>query len=269
MTNMQALILGVVQGLTEYLPVSSSAHLVLVPRLMGWRFSLAEAFVFDVLVQLGTLVGVVVYFFPLIKEVLLSAWADLVAKKPFDSESSRLGWLVVLATIPAVVIGLLFKNDIAATFSSPVAASGFLMLTGFLLVVAEWLVGPRCQKPSVTSALVIGLAQCLALLPGVSRSGSTIAAAMACGINREQAARFSFLMSIPVMLGAATIASFDLAHDSVLLERMWMPLTIGFLGALVTGYLVISWFMSYISRHRLLSFAGYCLVVGLLGLYYL
>jgi len=269
MTNSQALILGIVQGLTEYLPVSSSAHLVLVPRLLGWHVVPQEAFVFDVLVQLGTMIGVFCYFFTPIKEVIISVLKGIILRKPLHNQDATLGWLVALASIPAALLGFTFKSQLAEYFSSPLASCYFLIITAFFLYAAEWL-GQSIKKqvPSKKDAMFIGLAQGLALFPGVSRSGSTIAAGMACGLNRIDAARFSFLMSIPVMIGASLVASVDLINDAHLIANLLVPLTVGFISAAITGYLVIKWFMDFLSTRRLFIFAAYCLGVGVLGALY-
>lgn len=269
MTNTQALILGVVQGLTEYLPVSSSAHLVLVPHFFGWELSGKESFVFDVLVQLGTLVGVLLYFMRPIQEVGISVIKGLIMRKPLHNQAARLGWLVALATVPAGILGLSFKSQLAHYFSSPLAACYFLMVTGLILIAAEWLTQTLDKSyPTRTDAVLIGLAQGFALFPGVSRSGSTIAAGMARGLSRADAARFSFLMSVPVMIGASLVAMLELMGDIQLMSTMWVPLLLGFMSACLTGYLVIRWFMNYLSTRRLYIFASYCLSLGLLGAFY-
>ena len=269
MTNSQALILGVVQGLTEYLPVSSSAHLVLVPRLLDWHINAKEAFVFDVLVQLGTMIGVFCYFFTPIKEVIVSVLRGLIIKKPFHDHNAQLGWLVALASVPAAILGFTFKEQLRVYFSSPLASCYFLILTAAFLFGAEWLGrNLRKQAPTKKDAMFIGLAQGLALFPGVSRSGSTIAAGMACGLNRTDAARFSFLMSLPVMIGASLVASFDLIQDVHMINNLLVPLAVGFISSAITGYLVIKWFMDFLSTQRLFIFASYCLGVGVIGAFY-
>ena len=269
MTNSQALILGIVQGLTEYLPVSSSAHLVLVPHLLGWHIVPEKAFIFDILVQLGTLVGVFCYFFTPIKEVIMSVLKGLADRKPFYNREAQLGWLVALASIPAAILGFTFKTQLAAYFSSPLASCYFLIVTSIFLFAAEWLSRAlEKQIPTKKDAVFIGMAQGLALFPGVSRSGSTIAAGMACGLTRTDAARFSFLMSIPVMIGASLVATFDLINDAHLIHQLMVPLAVGFISAAITGYLVIKWFMDFLSTRRLFIFALYCLAVGGLGALY-
>jgi undecaprenyl-diphosphatase len=268
MTNVQAIILGITQGLTEYLPISSSAHLVLLPHFMGWKFLPKESFVFDVLIQLGTLVGVLFYFFTFIKSVALAVVQGLVSKEPFNTEEARLGWLVVLASIPAAIIGLTFKDELSAYFSSPMFSCYFLILTGIFLILAEILSARLKSYPNRFDAIMIGFAQSLALLPGISRSGATIAAGMLCGLSRINAARFSFLMAIPVMLGASLVAFLDLLSDKQLFSQLAMPLIFGFFSAAISGYLVIKWLMLFLTSKRLIWFGIYCLSLGGLGIFY-
>lgn len=268
MTNTQAIVLGVVQGLTEYLPVSSSAHLVLLPKFMGWEFPEDVSFIFDVLVQLGTLVGVMIYFFRPIQDVALSVLQGLYRRQPFHNDDARLGWMVVLATIPAAGIGLLFKENLQGYFSSPTASCYALIATGLFLVAAEYVSRGLKMFPSRNDAVMIGFAQSVALLPGISRSGATIAAGMALGLPREHAARFSFLMSIPVIVGASLVAAADLVKDLDLLGHMIVPLSLGFVSAAISGYVVITWFMAFLSRRRLIGFALYCVILGAFGVFY-
>lgn len=268
MTNVQAITLGFVQGLTEYLPVSSSAHLVLFPSLLGWEFVEKESFVFDILVQLGTLFGVFAYFFIPLKEVVRSVLYGLAIKKPFHNEDAKLGWMVALASIPAAFFGFTFKNEFPRYFSSPTAACYFLILTGIFLILAELIGRSLKENPSWRDATLIGFAQSFALLPGVSRSGATIAAGMACGLPRKNAARFSFLMSIPVLIGASMVAAFELFSDKALLSSLAMPLILGFFSAAITGYFVIKWFMNFLTNRSLSFFAAYCIAIGVYGAWF-
>lgn len=269
MTIFQAFILGIIQGLTEFIPVSSSGHLVLVPHFLGWQFDHDRAFIFDVLVQWGTLVAVFIYYWRDLTAIATSFCKSTLAGKPFATEDSRMGWYLILATIPAVVVGLLCKDYIAAAFSNPRITGMFLLLTAALLVVAE-LAGKRSRSTSEIrwfDALWIGFSQVIALLPGVSRSGSTIAGGMTRNLNRSSAARFSFLMSVPVMLGAGVLAFKDLFAMEATGDFL-LPILVGFLTALASGYLAIRWLISYLSKHSLYIFAGYCLVLGLVILFF-
>lgn len=267
MTIWQSIILGLVQGLTEFLPISSSGHLVLIPHFLGWKFSQQETFIFDVLVQWGTLFAVIVYFWHDLIDIIGGFLQALIDRHPFATYHARMGWYLILATIPAVVLGLFLKDTVAAAFTDPRATGGFLLITAAILVVAEVVGHRRRALEQITwkDALWIGFAQVLALFPGVSRSGSTIAGGMTRNLNRPAAARFSFLMSVPVMLGAGTLALLDLAHMPNL-SNIIPPLLAGFFTALVFGYISIRWLLVYLSRHSLYLFAVYCTILGLLAL---
>jgi undecaprenyl-diphosphatase len=199
MTIFQSIILGIVQGASEFLPISSSGHLVLVPFLLGWEFSQSEAFVFDVLAQVATMFAVIFYFWNDLLAILKAVLQGIVSRKPFQSGESRLGWFLVLATIPAGLAALFYKETFEQAFSNPRAAAFFLLGTSLLLIIGE-AVGKRSRSlKEITwfDALWVGLFQVLALFPGISRSGSTIAGGLTRGIDRKSSARFSFLMAIP------------------------------------------------------------------------
>ncbi len=267
MTIFQAIILGIVQGATEFLPISSSGHLVLVPHLFGWEIPIAQAFVFDILVQLGTLLAVIVYFWRDLFEIAVAVLRGLWVRKPFEAPAARMGWYLVLATIPASVLGLLVKDAVEAAFGSPFATAMFLIGTAVLLVVAE--VAGKRNRPfeqiDWIDALWMGVFQALALFPGVSRSGSTITGGMTRNLERPAAARFSFLMSVPVMLGAGLIAVLDLLETPDI--AAFLPaLVTGFLVSAVVGYIAIAWLLRYLVNHRLYVFSAYVVVVAIVTL---
>jgi undecaprenyl-diphosphatase len=266
MSLIQALVLGIVQGLTEFIPVSSSAHLVLVPAVLGWRFSPVAAFVFDVLVQLGTLLAVVIYFRKELFELVRQAIDGILHLHPFEKPMSRLAWLLVLATVPAIIAGLLLKDVVEQAFSNPIAVSGFLLLTALWLEISERMGRRSHRLPDLRAAdaLWIGVAQATALFPGVSRSGATIGGGLARDLDRTSAARFSFLMSIPVMLGASVIALRDLIGIPEI-RQLIVPLVVGFLAAAAVGYVSIRWLLAYLSSHNLRVFVAYCAIVGTVG----
>jgi undecaprenyl-diphosphatase len=263
MTILQSIILGIIQGLTEFLPISSSAHLVIVPYLFGWEIPAQEAFIFDVLVQLGTLLAVIVYFRKDLYQIIIGVVDGLIHKHPFLEPYSRLGWMLVLATIPAVLAGILFKDLVERAFSSPLTTGLLLFGTAALLVIAE-LVGKRNRQIENTSwmdALIIGLFQVVSLLPGISRSGSTITGGMIRDLERPSAARFSFLMSIPVMIGAGTLAFIDLINLPNFSVQL-PTLILGFITSAIVGYLSIRWLLAYLINRNLYPFAIYCSVVS-------
>ncbi|MBN1266684.1 MAG: undecaprenyl-diphosphatase UppP [Anaerolineales bacterium] len=267
MTFFQAIVLGVIQGATEFLPISSSGHLVLLPWLLGWQINPDTIFIFDILVQWGTLVAVIAYFHEDLIRLILAAFRGLRQGTPWKETDSRLAWLLALASIPAAAVGLLIKQTVAFSFNNPAAASAFLLVTAALLVIAEKVqTGERSldqMKPS--DALWVGVFQILALFPGVSRSGSTITGGLIRGFDRETAARFSFLMSIPIMLGAGILALLDLSGLGFF-QTLLPALLLGTASAAVVGYLAIHWLLKFISTNKLTVFAWYCLLLGAGGL---
>jgi undecaprenyl-diphosphatase len=267
MTLLQSIILGIVQGLTEFLPISSSAHLVLVPYLLNWNIPEEEAFIFDVLVQVATLIAVIAFFWKDLVAILQAWFQGLLRRKPFEGLLARQGWFILLATLPAGVIGLALKDLVEQAFASPTITALFLLFTPALLLIAER-AGRRSRSMEALNwidALWIGLGQALAILPGISRSGATISAGMTRDLERPTAARFAFLISIPIMLAAGLLAGLDLVQmdDFTQVLPVFIP---GFIAAAVTGYLSIRWLLGYLVRHSLYGFAIYCLAIALLTL---
>ncbi|NTU75133.1 MAG: undecaprenyl-diphosphatase UppP, partial [Anaerolineaceae bacterium] len=249
MSFFQAIILGIVQGLTEFLPISSSAHLVLVPFFLGWTFNQQQAFTFDVIVQLGTLVAVIIYFRQDLIHIIKAFITAILHRKPFETMEARMGWFLILATIPAGIFGVLVKSQVEEAFNSPLATAVFLLVTAAFLFAAE-VYGKKTRTLASfgwLDALVMGLAQAAAIFPGISRSGATISAGMARQLDRPSAARFSFLMSIPVMLAAGGLSILDL-KDMPSLGSFILPLAAGFIAAGIVGYLSIHWLLKFISH---------------------
>ena len=268
MTILQSLILGIVQGLTEFLPVSSSAHLVLVPFILNWVLDPTKAFIFDVLVQLGTLVAVIAYFRKDLLAIIKAVIAGIGNRKPLEDPNSRLGWFIVLATIPAGLGGLLLKSKVEAAFSNPVMTAVLLFVTAIMLTLAEIFTRKERNLESVTwlDAVVIGFFQLLAIFPGISRSGATISGGLSRGLKREAAARFAFLMSIPIMLAAGLLSVLDLVKVPDL--GSFLPvLIIGFIVAMVVGYLSIRWLLNFLKTRSMIPFAVYCAVVSVLTIF--
>jgi undecaprenyl-diphosphatase len=263
MTLIQALILGIIQGLTEFLPISSSAHLVLMPYLLGWEFPADAAFIFDVLVQMGTLLAVIVYFWRDLYEIGRDFLICLWERKPFRLPNARMGWYLIIATIPAVLAGVLIKEQVEQAFDSPTATAGFLLVTALFLFLAERY--GRRTKPLKTlswlDSLVIGLFQAFSLFPGISRSGSTITGGMLRSLDRPSAARFSFLMSVPVMIGAGVLAVKDLFDIPNFMAQV-PTLFVGLIAAAVVGYLSIRWLLAFLLKRSLVVFAVYCVLLS-------
>lgn len=263
MNILQAIILGIIQGLTEFLPISSSAHLVIAPFLFGWKFDPQVAFAFNVLVQNGTLLAVIVYFWSDLWAILRAFVLGLVKMKPFADPQARMGWYLILATIPAGIFGLAIKSTVEAAFNSVVATALFLFVTAAFLVLAELLGKRRRQLTSLNwlDALVMGLFQALAIFPGISRSGSTITGGMLRQLDRPAAARFSFLMSVPVMLAAGGLETID-ALKSPLLTASLPMIGVGFVAAAVVGFLSIRWLLGYLQKRSFYVFAIYCVALA-------
>ena len=268
MNPIEALVLGIVQGATEYIPVSSTAHLLITPWLFGWS---QPSFAFNVLVQLGTLGAVCLFLRHDLVNIVRSSVLGLIRRTPLHDEHARRGWMIVVATIPAVIIGLAFEDAVEEAMGSARHVLIELFINGLMLAGAEAL-GARQRKKgggkpiTFVTAIIIGFGQALAILPSISRSGATIAAALLCGVDRGEAARFSFLMSIPVMLGAGILKFGDLWADKALLAREGTGLAIAFVAAAVVGFGVIAWLQAFLRRHTLYPFAAWCCFVAVVGL---
>ncbi len=262
MTFPDAILLGVIQGLTEFLPVSSSAHLVFTQHFLpGFR---QPGILFDVLLHLGTLGAVFIYFRQEISRIVRGF---LSPRSEGGGEGRRMGWLLIVATVPTGIIGLTFKDFFEALFTQiqPVAAS--LLVTGGLLFLAERMRsdGRGIGAMRVPDALIIGVMQGVAIIPGISRSGSTIAAGLFRGLDRELAARFSFLLSIPAILGAVVVEG---RHAASVPPEDVLPYLAGTIVALVVAYSTIGWLLRLVQEHRLRYFAYYCWILGLAVLGY-
>ena len=261
MTLFQALLLGIIQGLTEFIPVSSTAHLLIGQRLLGIE-SGDLIFAFLVIVQLGTVLSLVILFWN-----DLSDLAGRFIKNPFSKSadaSNRLAWYIILATIPAALTGYFVRKEVEALFLEPLLGAAIrLFSAAALMTSAEWL-GNRTRKLDAMNwldALIIGLFQVLAIFPGASRSGSTISGGMLRGFDRAASARFAFLMSIPIMLGAVIYQLFDVVH----LPGFWefVPvLALGFISAAIVGWIAIKWLLSYLNSNSLHTFSAYCAFLG-------
>jgi undecaprenyl-diphosphatase len=263
MTIFQAFLLGVVQGLTEFIPVSSTAHLLIVSNLLGLP-SDEKTFAFSVIIQLGTVFALLVFFWRDFWQIAEAFILGIKHKKPFENLHARMGWLLIIATIPALIAGFFLRDVVQSRFSDPFTQAGIrLLVTAVLLTVAELFDRRERALESARwlDALSIGLFQVLAIFPGASRSGSTLAGGMVRSFDRASAARLAFLMSAPILLAAG-------AYESVKVIEMpgthaFLPYLItGFVTAAVVGWLSIKWLLAYISKHSLYIFAIYCAVVG-------
>ena len=262
MELIKAILLGCIQGATEFLPVSSSGHLVLGSHLLGFQ---EQGIIFEVMLHLGTLLSVVIVFRKELFAMVLAPFKVISGRQSAD-DYHYLSWdfYVILGTLPAVVIGLGFKDRIETAFTSVSLVCFMLIFTGLIMIVSRYL-PDRAMKINSWRAVVIGCAQALAILPGLSRSGSTIFAGMLLGINRETVARFSFIMSVPAILGAAVLNLKDVVENPPGQETI-LYLVAGTSAAAVTGYFAIILLLDVIKKNRLPWFGYYCLAVAITGL---
>jgi undecaprenyl-diphosphatase len=256
----QALFLGILQGLTEFLPISSSAHLILFPWFFSWNNPLVDSLTFDVALHAGTLLAILWYFW--------RDWVDLIqgffrilTRRRVENFKERLILYIVLATIPAAVLGFLLEKTIEGSFRNPGLIVFPLIVVSLLMIYAEGRPHPSnpLEKLTLKDSLLIGFAQALALLPGVSRSGITITTGLLRGYRREGATRFSFLLSTPVIAGAALLHFRHLPKE---MASEWQIFAIGLVSSALVGYLAIAFLMRYLREHTLNVFAGYRLVLA-------
>jgi undecaprenyl-diphosphatase len=259
MTNFESLILGVVQGVTEFLPISSTAHLRIVPALLHWDDPGAA---YTAVLQLGSLVAVIGYFLPELVKMLGAGWTAVTDRsQPPTRPARELGYLVV-GTMPAVVAGVLFRHAIEGSFRSLwVIASAMIVVALMLAVVEKKAAHVRAfDELTLKDALIIGCAQAFAVIPGVSRSGSTLMAAMALGFRREAAARFSFLLSVPIVAAAGVFEMPKVMHAH---DLHGSTMAIGLLAAAVAGYASIAWLLRFLRARSTVPFIIYRVALGL------
>lgn len=257
MTFFEIIILAIIQGITEFLPISSSGHLLLPAALLGWE---EQGLAFDVAVHVGSLLAVILYFRQDILQ-MATAWLTQGFRRE-QSTDSKLAWWVILATIPAVIVGFALKDLIELYARTPLVIALTTIGFGLLLWYADATARRQQQLDTLgfRQAMWIGIAQVLALIPGTSRSGITMTAGLMLGLDRESCARFSFLLSIPVILGAGTLATLDLISAGNKVD--WMILFYGALFSFVSAYACIYLFLSWISRIGMLPFVVYRLILG-------
>lgn len=264
MPLLQAIILGIVQGLTEFLPVSSSAHLIIVPWILGWDDG---GLTFDVALHVGTLAAVLAFFFRDWVQIITQALGFGVGKDPGLSKNRGLLWLLILGTIPGAVAGLLFEKQAETALRSPYIIATAAIVVGLIMWLADS-AGPKRKDiahVSLLDSLGVGVAQAFAIIPGVSRSGSTIAAGLFCGLDRTTAARFSFLLSTPIIAGAAAKKFWDLMkHGGGLPHDMQLAFLAGIAASAVTGCITIAFFLNFLRRRSLSVFVWYRIIFGIM-----
>jgi undecaprenyl-diphosphatase len=259
----QAVILAIIQGLTEFLPVSSSAHLALAPWLFGWQ---DPGLTFDIALHLGTLLAIAVYFFRDWIQIVANGIGVRVAGDPELDRTPKLFWYLVGGTIPVGIAGLIFHKQAESTWRHPAIIATMLILVAILMIVAEKTARPhkRLDEITPTDAAVIGLAQALAVVPGTSRSGITIAAGLFRNIDRSTAARFSFLLSAPAIAAAAAKSFWDLLKHGGIAPDLRLPFIVGVIVSALTGAVVIGFLLNYLRRHGLWFFIYYRIVFGII-----
>lgn len=262
MTIIQAIVLGILQGATEFIPVSSSGHLVLVPWLFGWE---PAGLTFTVVVHVGTVFGVLTFFWQDWLQMLGGSIEWLKTREvtpPF-----KLLLLLALGAVPAGIIGLAFEDFFSELFEFPAPAAAMLLVTAALLVIGERLGRQEREVDDMTwrDSLFIGVAQALSIMPGISRSGSTIAAGRLRNMKREDAARYSFLLSTPLIIAAGLLQVFELASTGAAVTNI-TPLVIGFVAAFGSAYLVIRWLLNFLKTRSTVIFAVYCVILSVISL---
>jgi undecaprenyl-diphosphatase len=262
MTLFQAFALGILQGVTEFVPVSSSGHLVLVRWVLGWS---EPDLTFDVLVHVGTLLAVVGYFWRDLID-LTRAWLESLRLRRWHTPQARVAWLLLLSAVPGGLLGFLFNDFFEMLFAAPRAVSLLLLVTGMLLLIGERLNTRQAAMEDIRTmdALVMGLGQSLAIAPGISRSGSTMAAGFLRGLRRAEAARFAFLMLIPITVGAAGLQVFRLITVPGAMENtVGVPqLLVGLVTSAFSGVLAVRFLLAHLARRGLRPFAYYCFGAG-------
>ncbi len=268
MPILHAIVLGIVQGLTEFLPVSSSGHLLLVPWLFDWHDfdDSATEKAFDVALHLGTLVAVVAYFRKDLAVYIREGWRAVFRRRDGVSTEGKVAWLLLLATIPAALVGAVFQDQIDEHLGKPGIIGVSLILFGLLLYVADQTVGHRkIDGMSARDAVVIGAAQALALNPGTSRSGITITAGRFLRFDRDAAARISFLMAIPVTAGAVAFKMASLLKDGIP-EDLRVPMVVGIITSGITGWIAVWGTLKFVRTHSFLPFVVYRVLLGIVVL---
>ena len=258
MDLLHIVVLALVQGLTEFLPVSSSAHLILVPVLTGWA---DQGLAFDVAVHVGTLLAVLAYFRREVGRMLLAGLGSLAGRGM--TPDARLGWQVVLATLPVILAGFIFKDWIEAHLRGPIVIAWATIVFGLLLGWADRRGRREYDEYQLgwSAALIIGLSQVLALIPGTSRSGITITAGLALGLSRHGAARFSFLLAIPTILGSAVLLLQELLASTAPVD--WLALGLGTILSFISALLCIHFFLRLLEHIGMLPFVVYRIVLGI------
>jgi len=261
MAPLTAILLGLLQGLTEFLPISSSGHLVLAEKLLGLK---GQDLTFVVFVHFGTLLSTVTVFWPQVWRMVHSSGLFLVGQGSRKDPHLQLAGCILVGTIPAAIVGLLFEDSIERIFSNALFVSCMLLLTGLILWLTQY-VSAGEKAPGLRQSILVGCAQAVAILPGISRSGATVSAALFQHLERVKAVEFSFLLALPAILGATALKAIDLMKSPPPSANI-LSLLLGTLVAYLSGYLTIKAFLKVVRQGKLRYFSLYCWAVGLVGL---
>jgi undecaprenyl-diphosphatase len=260
----QAIVIGVVQGLTEFLPISSSAHLILLPRVLGWDDVFINSAEFVVMLHMGTLAALLLYFWRDVLDLVAAGWAALRERSLADDPNRRLALIIVITVIPAGLFGSLFEEFIDTFFRDSLMVIPAILVVGALILWLAELVGRRdrgLDRMTPSDGLVIGVAQAMALFPGISRSGITLAAGLFRGLTREAAARFAFLMGIPIIAGAGLWKMRGLILDEGANVELGVLLA-GVIAAAISGWLAIGFLLRYLRTNSTMIFIVYRLIAA-------
>ncbi|SDH37080.1 undecaprenyl-diphosphatase UppP [Alteribacillus bidgolensis] len=263
MSVLEALIFGIVQGIAEFLPISSTAHIVIAQLLFGYSF---PGLSFEVILHLGSIVAVVLYFRSDIIHLINAFFRFIAQRHPEDRPEFFFAIYIVIATLITGFLGLLLEDFLAESIKTPIFIASSLAITGFFLILIEKYhkIGHRTEKEmNLLDAVIVGLAQTLAVLPGISRSGSTLIAALYAGLNRKTAVRYSFLLSIPVILGSSVLAIDDL-NTGALASIGTLQLIVSFIASFITSWIGIVWLINFLNKGRLIYFAIYCFLLAII-----
>ncbi|MBI5654711.1 undecaprenyl-diphosphatase UppP [Candidatus Uhrbacteria bacterium] len=262
LTYVQSLTLGAVQGLTEFLPISSSGHLILAREIL--HINTESGLAFDAVLQLGTTLAVLIYFRNDIYSLCLTFWRLVSGQKSKTSAQDKtLFFGILIGTIPALILGLLLEHTMETLFRSAILVALMLILGSLLFIAAERYARQKQAHPSLKQSWWIGVFQCLALVPGVSRSGSTISGGLLLGLTRESATRFSFLLSLPIIAGSGLLKLKDII-ESPPQDFDRISLSLGFLASAIVGYAAIGWLIRFLKRNSLMPFVWYRLSLAVL-----
>ena len=261
MVYLYSLLLGIIQGITEFLPISSSGHLVILHEFIDLKLS--DSLAFDVALHLGSLVAIIIFFWTDIRLILQSFFKNIFQGRVFLTKEQNMAWYIIIATIPAVIVGYFLDNIIEAYLRSVSVVIITLVIGAVLFLIAEKFSKKELQVWQINwwKALIVGVLQATALIPGVSRSGITIITGMALKLKREAAARFSFLIAIPVILGAGIKKAIDVSNSGIP-SAEWPIFIIGFIVSLVVSYLAVRWLLRFLQSHSLHVFAYYRIVLA-------